>query len=173
MSPFPSFRPRMEVPDRVLLKNEVTVLRELNHALALLKLKPFGLLQDIFRGVNPALLTYAPLDHYEVARPEPFRGLPDYSYGPLPRWPDGKGPKVFAYLRPSTSLPAVMKALKQSNARVLLRLAGDSAESVRDFARPGLSVAGGPVNFRAAAEQCDAFLNYRSEERRVGKECRL
>jgi len=160
-SPFPSFRPRADLPQQVLLRNEATVLKELNHALALLKLKPFALLQDIFRGATPALLTYALLDHYEVSRSETFRGLPDYSYGAPPRWPEGKGPKVFAYLRPSASLPTMLKALKQSKARVLLRLADDPAgAAAAGAARPGLSVITGPVNFRAAAEGCDAYVNY-------------
>jgi UDP:flavonoid glycosyltransferase YjiC (YdhE family) len=158
-SPFPSFRPRMDVPDRVLLANEATVLKELNHALALLKLKPFALLQDIFRGASPALLTYSPLDHYDVPRAEAFRGLPDYSYGAPPRWPDGKGPKVFAYLAPNASLPVVLKALKQSKARVLVRLLGEAPEAASAL-RPGLGVTTAAVNFRQAAESCDAFVNY-------------
>jgi len=158
-SPFPSFRP-VGAPQQVLLKNEATVLKELNHALALLKLKPFALLQDIFRGATPALLTYAPLDHYEVSRAEKFRGLPDYSYGALPRWPEGKGPKIFAYLRPSAALPTLLRALKRCKARVLVRLADDPAGVPADAVRPGLSVVTGPVNFRAAAEGCDAYVNY-------------
>lgn len=151
-------------PDRdlqnILLKNEAAVLKELNHALALLKLKPFALLQDIFRSSTPALFTYSPLDHYEVPRTETFRGLPDYSYGSPPRWPDGRGPKVFAYLSPNTSLPVVLKALKQSRARVLVRMPGVLPDAAAEVLRPGLSIAADPVHFRAAAESCDAFVNY-------------
>jgi UDP:flavonoid glycosyltransferase YjiC (YdhE family) len=160
MAPFPAFRPRQRVPEAVLLRNEVSVLRELNHALALLKLRPLPLLQDIFRGTASALLTYQPLDHYDVERPEAFRGLPDYSYGQRPRWPDGKGPRIFAYLRPSPGLPNVLKALRQSKARVLLRIPGADADFARTVQRPGLAVATAPVHFRAAAETADAFINY-------------
>ena len=165
MSPFPSFRPgRVGAAhgrdvQELLLRNESAVLKELNHALALLKLKPFGLLQDIFRGASPALLTYAPLDHYDVPRTETYRGLPDYSYGTAPQWPTGRGPKVFAYLAASPSLPVVLKALKQSKARVLVRLLGDAPEAAEAL-RPGLSVTTQAVNFRQAAESCDAFVNY-------------
>jgi UDP:flavonoid glycosyltransferase YjiC (YdhE family) len=164
MSPFPSFRLVGAAPSRdlqsVLLANEASVLKELNHALALLKLRPFALLQDIFRGAAPALFTYSPLDHYDVPRTETFLGLPDYSYGSPPRWPSGKGPRIFAYLTPNTSLPVVLKALKQSKARVLLRLPGTLPEVAAEVARPGLTVATDPVHFRAAAESCDAFVNY-------------
>ena len=160
LSPFPSFRVRDEVPEAVLLRNEAAVLKELNHALALLKLRPFALLQDIFRGAAPALMTYEPLDHYDVPRSEAFRGLPDYSYGAAPHWPSGKGPKVFAYLAPSPSLPVVLKALKQGKARVLVRLLGSAADEAAAVLRPGLAVTTSAVNFRAAAESCDAFVNY-------------
>jgi len=159
-APFPAFRPRASVPQHVLLANEAAVLRELNHALALLKLRPLPVLQDIFHGTAHALLTYAPLDHYEVERAEPFRGLPDFSYGERPRWPDGKGPKIFAYLRPSPALPALLQALRRSKARVLLRLPDAHADVVRGAQRPGLGIATGPVHFREAAESCDAFVNY-------------
>jgi UDP:flavonoid glycosyltransferase YjiC (YdhE family) len=177
LSPFPSFslgaapfdtrpagatqdRHGRDVPEPLLLKNEAAVLKELNHALALLKLRPFALLQDIFRGANPALLTYAPLDHYGMPRTEPFRGLPDYSYGAPPQWPSGRGPKIFAYLAASPSLPVVLKALRQSKARVLVRLVGSPAEDAASALRPGLGVTTGAVHFRAAAESCDAFVNY-------------
>jgi len=170
MSPFPSFRmgpvgapvgaPLRRDLQNILLENEASVLKELNHSLALLKLRPFALLQDIFRGAAPALFTYSPLDHYDVPRTETFRGLPDYSYGAPPRWPSGKGPRIFAYLTPNTSLPVVLRALKQSKARVLLRLPGTLPEVAAEVARPGLTVATDPVHFRAAAESCDAFVNY-------------
>lgn len=166
LSPFPNFRSApvgaahgRDLQD-VLLRNEAVVLRELNHALALLKLRPFALLQDIFRGASPALLTYAPLDHYDVPRSEAFRGLPDYSYGAAPHWPSGKGPKIFAYLAPSPALPVVLKALKQSKARVLVRLVGGAPDEAASALRPGLTVTTSAVNFRAAAESCDAFVNY-------------
>jgi len=165
MSPFPSFRLPVGAAhgrdlQSLLLQNEAAVLKELNHALALLKLRPFAVLQDIFRGASPALLTYAPLDHYEVPRTEAYRGMPDYSYGAAPRWPDGRGPKVFAYLAASPSLPVVLKALQQSKARVLIRLVGAPPDIASYIARPGLDVTTEAVHFRQAAESCDAFVNY-------------
>jgi UDP:flavonoid glycosyltransferase YjiC (YdhE family) len=158
LSPFPSFRARGAAPQDVLLANEVMVLKELNTALERLGLRPFELLQDIFRSATPGLLTYAPLDHYETPRSERYLGMPDYSYGPPPAWPSGKGPKVFAYLRPGRGAGAVLRALKRSKARVVLRWPGDALPA--RLSRPGLTVTEGPVNFRAAAEGCDAFVNY-------------
>lgn len=157
-SPFPC--PRTGVPQSILLRNESAVLRNLNQALARLQLKPFELLQDIFRGATPALLTYGALDPYAAHRVEPCRGIPDWSYGATPHWPGGREPKVFAYLRPSPALPAIVQALRRSRARVLLRLAGASEAERRACLHPGLAIAEGPVHFRRAAESCDAFVNY-------------
>lgn len=158
LSPFPSYRARGAAPQDMLLRNEAMVLRELNAALERLGLRPFDLLQDIFRSATPGLLTYAPLDHYEAPRAESYLGVPDYSYGPPPAWPSGKGPKVFAYLRPGRGSGTVLRTLRQTKARVVLRWSGGTLPA--GLARPGLSVADGPVNFRAAAESCDAFVNY-------------
>ena len=160
LTPFPAYRPRADVPEAVLLRNEAAVLKELNHALALLKLRPLELLQDVFRGSAPGLLTYAALDPYDAARGDPCRGLPDCSYGAKPEWPKGKGPKIFAYLRASPVLPTLLAGLAGSKARVLLRLPPDDVHLAAAHARPGFAVTTRPVSFRAAAENCDAMVNY-------------
>lgn len=160
LTPFPSFRPRMNVPEKVLAHNDAEVLKELNQGLARLKLPALDSLQDIFRGARPALLSYRELDHYEVARPEPFLGMPDYSHGEAPAWPEGSGPKIFAYLRPNPGLMAMMDALHKSKARVLVRLSGVAPDAVKRYLRAGLRVIQQPVSFRLAAEGCDAFINY-------------
>ncbi|MBI2383337.1 MAG: hypothetical protein HYV18_04620, partial [Gammaproteobacteria bacterium] len=160
LTPFPSFRPRMSVPAQVLAHNEREVLKELNRALERLKLAPLPDLQEIFRGTLPAVLGYRELDHYEVERPEPYRGLPDYSYGEAPPWPAGSGPKVFAYLRPIAQLDKVLEGLKRAPARVLLRISGVPPDRLRPYLRPGFAVVEKPIGFRLAAESCDAFVNY-------------
>lgn len=160
LAPFPSFRPRMNVAPKVLAHNDAEVLKEANRALARLKLKALDSLQDIFRGALPGLLSYAELDHYEVKRPEPFLGMPDYSHGEAPQWPEGTGPKIFAYLRPNPGLMSMMDALHKSKARVLVRLSGVAPDSIKRYLRPGLRADGKTVNFKLAAETCDAFINY-------------
>ncbi|MBI2383782.1 MAG: hypothetical protein HYV18_06920, partial [Gammaproteobacteria bacterium] len=121
---------------------------------------PFPDVQEIFRGTLPAVLGYRELDHYEVERPEPYRGLPDYSYGEAPFWPAGSGPKVFAYLRPIAQLDKVLEGLKRAPARVLLRISGVPPDRLRPYLRPGFAVVEKPIGFRLAAESCDAFVNY-------------
>ncbi|MCI0749440.1 MAG: hypothetical protein L0Y32_02680, partial [Nevskiales bacterium] len=160
VAPFPSFQPKMKVPERILQHNDAEVLKELNRALERLKLGPFDTLQEALRDARPALLTYRPLDHYDLPRQEPYLGMPDYAYGDAPVWPEGKGPKVFAYLRPGAYLPPVLDALKDSTARVLLRISGVLPARLKNYRRPGLQLIDRPVNFRLAAESCDAFLNY-------------
>jgi UDP:flavonoid glycosyltransferase YjiC (YdhE family) len=159
-APFPAFRTRPAVPQSVLLRNDAAVLRELNAALARLGLRPFALLQDIFRGVRTAVLSYKALDPYEE-RGEPHRGLPDYAWGERPRWPAGTGPRVFAYVRASPVLGAVLRALRKRRARLLVRCADEGARAlVRRHAGRDATLADGAVDFRAAAEGADALVNY-------------
>jgi UDP:flavonoid glycosyltransferase YjiC (YdhE family) len=159
-APFPAFRSHPKVPHAVLMHNERTVLAEINSALGRLGLKPLPVLQDIFRGVHPGLLSYDALDPYEAARSETFRGLPDYAYGVPPRWPEGAGPRVFAYVRPNPALPRLMRSLNKRKARVLVRCAPAARDAVLRHAGRNAIVLDRPVNFRLAAERCDAFVNY-------------
>lgn len=161
LTPFPSFQPQMNVPEEILLRNENEVLKELNAALARLQLKPFERLQQIFEDMIPGVFTYPELDHYTVARPEPFLGLPDISGGAPPPWPQGEGPKILAYLRPMQGgLVPILEALKACKARVLLRVSGIVPKKIAQFVRPGMTITERQIDFAQAARDCDAFLTY-------------
>ena len=158
--PFPSFQPWADVPRQQLLANEALVLAALNQALARLGIAPYERLQQIFDGCRCALLTYPELDHYETPRDDPYFGQLDMAYGPAPRWPDGDGPRVIAYLRAHSHLEPLLKALAAAPARVLLRIDELEPERLRPWLRPGFEIASGAVNLRLAAQECDVFVNY-------------
>jgi UDP:flavonoid glycosyltransferase YjiC (YdhE family) len=159
-APFPSFQPELNVTHEVLVHNDTQVLAELNLALQRLGLPPQEQLQALFAQADRGLLSYPELDHYELARQEPFLGLPDFSLGAAPPWPDGAGPRVFAYLRPYASLKPLMQGLSASKARVLVRVAGVALDKLRPFLRPGLAICASAVHLRQAAESCDAYVHY-------------
>lgn len=157
-TPFPSFRPRMKLTDKVLLGNEQAVLEELNRALELDALPAFDSLQQIFARCERALLSYPELDHYGVERDERYFGHPPTAGGAPPEWPAGRGPRLFAHLRPSPQLNAVLLALCKSSARVLIKFDGIPAQSIQPYLRPGLSATDQAIDFAAVAEQCDAWI---------------
>lgn len=160
LHPFPSFQPWTPVPETQLLHNEGQVLIELNRALERLRLQPYDDLQAIYAGCARALLTYPELDHYDAPRSEPYLGVPDYATGAAPVWPAGGGPRVLAYLRPHPQLEAMLQALAQCKARVLLRIAEIEAERIVPYLRPGFEANGQSINLRQAAQECDAYLHY-------------
>ncbi len=161
LTPFPSFQPTMKIEDKVLLHNEAEVLKELNMSLERLKLKPFGSVQEIFKGQLPGIFSYPELDHYEVKRPEPFLGLPNIAEGAPPPWPQGgSGPRIFAYLRPMKNLKPILEGLKACKAQVVLRVTDLAPKKIAAFVRPGMTITERQIDFRKAAAECDAFFNY-------------
>lgn len=158
--PFPVFHPRFPVSEEILLHNESKVLAALGAAFDRLGVTAPVSLQQVLGHAQPALLTYPELDHYEAKRSEPYLGLPDMNLGTDPQWPAGDGAKIFAYLRPSKHFQALLAALRQLPARVLIRVGGIAPGKLREYERPGLQITGQPINFRLAAQSCDAFINY-------------
>lgn len=162
LTPFPSFRADLKITPEILLRNETAVLGILNAALEKLKLPAYPTLQQPFAAATHSVLGYAETDQYEVARPEPYLGLPDFSQGQKPQWPAGNGPKIFAYLRPFKDLPAVLTALQKSSTRVIVRVGNVSQGKLKSFERPGMVITDQSVHMGEAARSCDAFINYAS-----------
>lgn len=158
--PFPVFTPALQVSHEVLLKNEATVLSVISAAYKRLGLAAPESLLQVFGHAQPALITYAELDHYGIKRDEPYLGLLEMAQGTPPEWPAGTGPKLFAYLRPSNRLEPLLTALQRMPARVLVRVAGIAADRLHRFERPGLRITDQAVNIQLAAQRCDAFINY-------------
>lgn len=158
--PFPAYEHAPAPEGTVLQRNEQTVLSVLNVALTRLKLPSLDNLQGIFGGARNLVTGYAELDHYSVQRPESRIGLPDFSHGARPVWPEPRAPRLFAYLRPSKALPKVLEALQHSKAHVLVRIADVAPSQLAQYARPNLAIVDRPVLMREAAASCDAFINY-------------
>lgn len=160
LRPFPAYLNAAPPADGVLQANEATVLRVVNAALTHLSLPLIDTLQGIFDGARNRVTSYAELDHYGAERPEPHVGLPDFSHGARPVWPQPRAPRLFAYLRPTKHLPQLLEALKGSKAHVLIRVANLTPNQLAQYTRPNLLIVDRPVLLREAAETCDAFINY-------------
>ncbi|MGQ0620764.1 MAG: glycosyltransferase [Panacagrimonas sp.] len=160
LAPYPAYEHAAAPDGMVLRRNEQTVLGVVNAALLRLKLPALDNLQQIFGGVPNLVTGYAELDHYSVARSEPRIGLPDFSHGARPVWPEPRAPRLFAYLRPSKALPRVLDALQHSRAHVLVRIADLAPAQLAQYARPNLAIVDRPVLMREVAASCDAFINY-------------
>lgn len=139
---------------------EARLLDVINGALRRLGLAPLHRVQDLFGAARALVTSYPELDHYTVARAEPYIGLPDFSFGARALWPTPRAPRLFAYLRPSAQLAPLLAALQASKAHVLVRIAGAAASQLAEYARPNLLIVYRDVHLRQAAQSCDAFINY-------------
>jgi UDP:flavonoid glycosyltransferase YjiC (YdhE family) len=141
-----------------LMEHETRVLATVNRLLARSKLPPLNRLGQLYGDVDDTFLqTFEELDHYP--------GRPDGTayYGPVhspggvaPAWPDGEGPRVYAYLKNFPALPAVLGALAERGHRTVVYGDGLPAEVRRRFASP-----------------CLRFETRRLDLARVGAECGL
>lgn len=159
-TPFPSFRFESEVPESALMNHESSVLTVINKAMEIIKHPPFQDAQEIFRGQMPGLLSYEEMDHYAVPRPAPYLGIADSTFGEAPPWPEMRGPKVFAYLRPTPFFEATLKALQTCRFPVLMRVSDVALEKLKPFLRKGMIITTRAIDFTLAASECDAFVNY-------------
>lgn len=160
LTPFPLFRIEPSATPELLAHNEAQVLLALNLALERLKQTPLASLQDLFSQTQRGLFTYVETDHYNAARTEPYLGLPDFTHGDAPLWPEGSGPLIFGYLRPYKHLEPLVRALAAMPARVLLHIAQFDIRKLAPILRTGMHLTNRPVNIRQAAAQCNFFVHY-------------
>jgi UDP:flavonoid glycosyltransferase YjiC (YdhE family) len=152
--PTPQFRSWREADPAVLLANDQAALSSINWVLGELGCPPLARLADLFDMAEPALLTFPELDHYAHRGAARYWGIAPPATGVTPQWPSVPGPKVFAYVRPTGKHHgAVLDALKQLDASVLVVAPGASSELRERLASPNLAFAAGGVNLRLAAQE--------------------
>ena len=155
----PALRDWERIPAARLLGAEAHVLRVANAALVHHGAPPLQRACDLLLGDVPLLCTWPELDHY--GRSEPTGGrwygpsfLPEA--GEAPRWPEGAGPQVFAYLK--TDHPdhaALLKALADEGCRTLCYLPEVAAGKPAPLLHPSIRYAAGPVSLNEAfADPC-------------------
>ena len=152
--PTPQFRSWKQGDSAVLLANDQAALKSINWVLGELGCPPLARLADLFDIAEPALLTFPELDHYADRGPARYWGIAPPATGETPQWPSMPGPKVFAYVRPTGKHHgAVLHALMQLDASVLVVTPGAPSELRERFQSPNLAFAEGGVNLRRAAQE--------------------
>src|SRR5690606_4891377 len=124
-SPMPPLRPWLGYDRARIVAAEAAVLARTNVALETLAGAPAGTFAEMFTTPARFLLTFRELDHYlDRADAEYFGCYPDDDFGRPPEWPDGGGPRVFAYLEPDVLLEPLLAALADVGAAVCLYAPG-------------------------------------------------
>jgi hypothetical protein len=80
------------------------------------RITPIGQLADLYYGCEAHLLTtVAELDHFGSRQGVEYFGPLTGGFGSRPKWPSGKGPRVFAYLKPFAGLEPLLGILDRKN----------------------------------------------------------
>jgi UDP:flavonoid glycosyltransferase YjiC (YdhE family) len=151
--PLPPLRDWEAVPQSRMAATEARVLATANAVLARHGAAPYAYAADLLRGDLPLLCTWPELDPWG-------RGENDARwFGPTiagpgthpPAWPDGAGPRVFAYLRgPHPEHGAMLAALARAGCRTLCYLPEVAAGVAPPFTHPLVAWADAPVALGAA-----------------------
>jgi len=141
------------------------VLPVANRALALHQMPPLRKLTDLFAGTHAAIATPAELAHYDGYPTDMAFCGPTYlgDSGVAPCWPQGEGPRVFAYLAPThTEFRSLMAALREMPLVGLVHAKGLSDEAAARLAGPRLRFEAQPVKMDEAMAHADIVVSHAS-----------
>ena len=140
--------------------SEERVRQSANEVLFKLGAPPIAALRELFSADADIMCTFATLDHYEGRAPVQFAGpLFKLSQGVPATWPDGEGPRVFAYLKAGySSLDKVLAVLRDLPMRVLAHVPGASRDTLRRFSAATMRFSEAPIDMEAARAACDLAI---------------
>jgi UDP:flavonoid glycosyltransferase YjiC (YdhE family) len=144
-------------PERMAM-TEQQVLDALNRQLASQGQPALAGIGELFtRADANCLATFRELDHYPMRLDN--EAAPDYVGvwsdlgGDPPRWPEGEGPRVFAYLKSFRALPRLLDHMSQTGFPCLVYLRTDfDAERWRSRT---LSIVRKPLDMARVSRECD------------------
>jgi UDP:flavonoid glycosyltransferase YjiC (YdhE family) len=159
--PLPNLRLWLKTDSEILRHDEDRILATINKLLHKLKLAPLNQITDLFATEPQVLRTLEELDPYKERKNGNYYGACLNPGGEKPLWPDGKGEKIFAYLKPFPTLPSLLSTLIELKAPsiVYINRIGDTLKR-RFGSSPTLRFADKPQDMSKIAAQCDyAILN--------------
>ncbi|HEY6898912.1 MAG TPA: hypothetical protein VI279_16755 [Rhodocyclaceae bacterium] len=162
--PLPVLRPWQPLPAETLLALEDQALSSVNAVLQRFEQPPIDALARLFDVAEEALITYPELDHYAQRGPARYWGaLPNAAIGAAPPWPQGEGPRIFAYLRPEVPhCEAVLDALKAAAVPTAIYFPGLAAEARSRWQAPHLVFMEQPADLARTAAEADLAVTYAS-----------
>ena len=155
-SPTPNMRPWVSVPGQRLASSDDAVLQVINASLQS-GAPGLGALREIFDGVEYFLNGLPELDPYGPRDPRYYLGLHAGRVGASPpRWPEGEGPRIFAYLQSEYShIEAAIAALSACGARSVVYLRGAAPEIRRKHQGPHVAFSESLLDVESAVAGSD------------------
>lgn len=144
---------------------DALLLAPANQALGLLGDEPLKRLPDLFKGVQSVILSLPELAHYDGYPPQTLAVGPTFidDVGATPPWPDGDGPKVFAYLSAGhAEFEPLMVALRSTGWPALVHAKGISADAVKRFCSASLTIHPQALHMAHVLEQATLVISHAS-----------
>jgi UDP:flavonoid glycosyltransferase YjiC (YdhE family) len=158
VAPMPTIRPWEDISQERLDKSEQRALDTANAVMSALNGAPLHYFHDLFHVEESILATLPELDHYGARDGVRYWGpIYEAEAGHEPRWPSGKGKKVFVYLRPSSpQFERLVEILRTKNElRSLWFAPGLSADRCRSLGSESLSFVVEPVRIASVVAMAD------------------
>jgi hypothetical protein len=161
VTPLPNLRTWIEPAWPQLNAHEAQVLDHINAALDRWGQPPLERVAQLYRSLDEDfLLTFPEIDCYPRAAGTKHWGVWSAGMGEPPRWPPGRGAKIFAYLKPFPALPQLLAALNGLPNPCLVYVPGLDPKHREELRNPTLRLAEAPVEMAQVARECDvAILN--------------
>ncbi len=163
--PIPPFADWERADPARVVDTERVALETCNTVLGALGLEPMSALHQLHSEAECFLFTGPELDHYPPASRGPaahYRGtLPSPPGGVPPRWPDGDGPRLFAYLKIEygQTVP-ILRELASGPWRTFAYVSGMQPADAAAMTSPYLNVSTTVADIDAAGRSADALLSH-------------
>lgn len=163
VAPLPDLRPWTDVGPFDLVGDERKILDQVNRLLSQDGLPTLSRLGNLYGDVDDSfLMTYPELDHHPNRPITTYRGVMPPSGGATVEWPDGQGPRIFAYLKPpppAWQLGQLLELLSELPVRTIAYVP-DEKTAGQAKKKGQLRVYTSPVEIASLAGSCDlAILN--------------
>lgn len=163
--PAPPLRDWQPAPRALLEQADRRIVGSINQVLAAYGVKPIATIGDLFAG-RALLLTYPELDIYPERGAADYYGIPDSGEGEaVPPWPQGRGPRVFAYLYHYYSgLAPLLASLAKLDAPTLMLCRGVDPALKREYATGCVFLTEEPMSVSRLLPQCDLVVCHASHQ---------
>jgi hypothetical protein len=148
--------------DPMLIKqDEDLVLAHANQVLADWGREPLGRLSLLYHQVDETFLaTFAELDHYGGRPAARYWGAWPNVGGKKPLWPQGRGQRVFAYVKPFRALARLLQQLCDLQYPTLVYAPGMASDLAQRFGAATMRFEAEPLDLGETGRSCDlAILN--------------
>lgn len=160
-SPFPSFRPWLDIPVEQILEKELKLLYNINQVCSRMGSQQFTSLQKVLTTGMDLLTTFPELDSYTGRRFRHYIGpLFNISDGTETTWPEGSEPRVFVYLRPFIGLEIILKELAERSLSVIAAVPGIEPELAGEFSNALFQIIGNPVRLSVILDKMDLAVTH-------------